>query len=89
VIDGTPSADRDTYQMIPKQHILDEIKRTAAANGGVALGWRRFMAETGIRAHDWEPTGRDGVRLRRRPAFPPTRLRSPLARRLYLRPLSG
>jgi len=39
--------------MIAKQHILDEIKRTANANGGVALGWRKFEAETGIRDHEW------------------------------------
>jgi hypothetical protein len=36
-----------------KKHILDEIKRTAAANGGEALGLRRFETETGIRLTDW------------------------------------
>jgi len=36
-----------------KAHILDEIRRTAAANGGEALGWRRFESETGIRLADW------------------------------------
>jgi len=36
-----------------KQHILDEIRRTADANNGVALGWRRFETETGIRYADW------------------------------------
>jgi hypothetical protein len=36
-----------------KQHILDEIKRTAAENGGVALGAKRFYSVTGIRAHEW------------------------------------
>ena len=36
-----------------KQHILDEIRRTARANNGVALGWRRFETETGIRYLDW------------------------------------
>lgn len=37
-----------------KLHILNEIKRTAAANGGVALGWRKFATETGIREPDWK-----------------------------------
>ncbi len=36
-----------------KTHILDEIRRTAAANAGCALGWRRFETETGIRLADW------------------------------------
>jgi hypothetical protein len=36
-----------------KQHIISEIRRTAKANGGVVLGWRRFEEETGIRYYDW------------------------------------
>jgi hypothetical protein len=36
-----------------KQHILDEIRRTAAKNGGVPLGIDRFASETGIKASDW------------------------------------
>ena len=36
-----------------KEHIISEIQRTAKANGGVALGWRRFGEETGIRYYDW------------------------------------
>lgn len=36
-----------------KEHILAEIKRTAALNGGVALGKGRFFQETGIKESDW------------------------------------
>jgi hypothetical protein len=36
-----------------KEQIVGEIRRTAKANGGVALGWRRFEEETGIRYYDW------------------------------------
>jgi len=38
---------------VDKQHIIDEIKRTAAANGGIALGEVRFAVETGIAKRDW------------------------------------
>jgi hypothetical protein len=38
---------------ITKSHILAEIKRTAKANGGVPLGFRRFCTETGIKEFDW------------------------------------
>ena len=37
-----------------KQHILVEIKRTAAENGGAPLGVARFSQETGIKVTDWE-----------------------------------
>jgi hypothetical protein len=36
-----------------KELILSEIRRTANANGGMALGWRRFEEATGIRYYDW------------------------------------
>lgn len=36
-----------------KQDIIHEIQRTAKANGGVPLGWRRFQTQTGIAYHDW------------------------------------
>jgi len=36
-----------------KAHILREIKRTAAVNGGVPLGQQRFSSETGIKPSDW------------------------------------
>jgi hypothetical protein len=36
-----------------KAHILQEIKRTAEANGGKPLGQGRFENETGIKRTDW------------------------------------
>jgi hypothetical protein len=36
-----------------KQHILEEIRRTARATEGVPLGSQRFFTETGIKASDW------------------------------------
>ena len=36
-----------------KALILREIKRTAEVNGGVALGFRKFESETGIKKSDW------------------------------------
>lgn len=36
-----------------KTHIIQEIQRTAAINGGAPLGWRRFATETGIKESDW------------------------------------
>jgi hypothetical protein len=36
-----------------KEHILREIRRTADANGGVALGFRKFEVVTGIKRSDW------------------------------------
>jgi hypothetical protein len=37
-----------------KAHILQEIKRTADANGGVPLGINTFLKETGINKWDWQ-----------------------------------
>lgn len=35
-----------------RNHIIQEIHRTAKANGGKVLGWRRFQTVAGIRYHD-------------------------------------
>jgi hypothetical protein len=37
-----------------KEHILQEIKRTAKANNGAPLGRLRFFRETGIKEADWK-----------------------------------
>jgi hypothetical protein len=36
-----------------RQHIINEIRRTAKLNGDVALGQKRFENETGISYYDW------------------------------------
>ena len=36
-----------------KEHILSEIRRTAAKNHGTPLGGDRFLTETGIKESDW------------------------------------
>lgn len=38
---------------VDKEHILNEIRRTAADNGGRLLGERAFYSETGISKTDW------------------------------------
>jgi hypothetical protein len=37
-----------------REHILQEIKRTAKENGGMPLGRLRFFHETGIKESDWK-----------------------------------
>jgi hypothetical protein len=39
--------------VIEREHIISEIRRTAAENGGTALGKGRFEKATGIRESDW------------------------------------
>ena len=39
--------------VIDKAYILDEIRRTAAENGGKPLGMARFQSETGIRRSEF------------------------------------
>jgi hypothetical protein len=58
-----------------RQHILEEIRRTAKAHGGVPLGHARFEQETGIRYHDWwgKHWGRWSDALREA-GFPPNTL---------------
>lgn len=49
---GSTETDTIAAEMTKKE-IIDEIKRTAQANGGVPLGSRKFATETGIREADW------------------------------------
>lgn len=39
--------------MVTKEHLIEEIRRTAAENGGQPLGQRSFQTATGIRDSDW------------------------------------
>ena len=62
-----------------KQHILEEIARTARLNGGVPLGRARFYQETGIKEADW--SGKYWARWGdavMEAGFAPNRLQAPL-----------
>jgi hypothetical protein len=37
-----------------RAYILEEIRRTAEANGGKPLGWRTFPTATGIKTSEWQ-----------------------------------
>lgn len=61
-----------------KQKILEEIRRTAGANGGIPLGRERFERETGIKESDW--AGRFWVRWSEavmEAGFEPNKLNTP------------
>lgn len=38
---------------LSKEQIIEEVKRTAEANGGILLGRTRFQKETGMSGYDW------------------------------------
>lgn len=69
-----------------KQHILNEMKRTAEANGGRPLGVRMFSNETGIKATDWEGKfwARWGDAVREA-GFAPNQMAQPYAEELLIR----
>jgi hypothetical protein len=73
-----------------KDHILSEIRRTAAENRGLPLGRERFLAETGIKEADWQ--GRFWVRWSdavREAGFEPNRLNSALPKHRLLGKLAA
>lgn len=51
---SVPEARKIAPLGVSRDYILAEIRRTAEANGGAALGRERFRAETGLRDGDWE-----------------------------------
>lgn len=69
-----------------KEHILDEIRRTALENGGKPLGIARFFKETGIRQENWY--GRYWIRWSealREAGFSPNRLQTSFDSEFLLR----
>lgn len=48
-----PTAMTRKLTMVTKEHIIDEIRRTARENNGVPLGKDKFKAATGICLSDW------------------------------------
>src|SRR5947208_873368 len=63
-----------------KSHILAEIKRTAAENGGAPLGREAFFNATGIRQTDWygKHWARWGDALKEA-GFQPNQLQGPIS----------
>ena len=75
---------------VTKDHILDEIKRTAEANGGQPLGRQRFYAETGIKETDW--SGKYWVRWSdalQEAGYSPNRLQSAYEEQFLLEKLAA
>ncbi len=75
--------------IVTKNHILDEIRRTAKGNCGVPLGRQRFYAETGIKEGDW--SGRYWARWSdalKEAGFHPNRLQARLDDSLVLEKLA-
>lgn len=73
-----------------KNHILQEIRRTADANGGVPLGKGRFLKETGIRESDWSgkfwTKWSDAVR---EAGYEPNAMQAPLEEAIVLEKLAS
>jgi hypothetical protein len=76
--------------MVTKAHILDEIKRTAEANGGQPLGRQRFRTETGIKETDW--SGKYWIRWSdalREAGYSPNQFQSAYSEQFLLRKLAA
>ena len=75
----------DNMAEMDKEHILNEIRRTAKENGGSPLGHARFQQQTGIKDTDW--FGRYWARwggALREAGFLPNSLQGPYAEDLLL-----
>jgi hypothetical protein len=48
-----PAVLSEGAKAMEKEHIIEEIIRTANENGGIPLGVRKFASETGIKISDW------------------------------------
>jgi hypothetical protein len=73
-----------------KRRILNEIRRTAEANGGLPLGVARFNQETGIKESDWR--GKIWVRWGdaiREAGFQPNQLRTAYDEEVLIEKLIG
>ena len=74
---------------VTKTQILDEIRRTAEANGGQPLGRQRFYAETGIKENDW--SGKYWIRWNdavQEAGYSPNRLQSAYSDQFLLKKLA-
>lgn len=61
-----------------KEEILEEIQRTAQANGGKPLGFRRFQETTGISPYDWGEHWPRFADAQREAGFEPNKLNTAL-----------
>lgn len=61
---------------ISREHILEEIRRTALKNGGIPVGSRTFENQTGIKLHEWQRFWARFSEAQREAGFEPNKRRS-------------